>query len=243
LAAQLLPLGGHHHALDRMPLNLDSLPSSSHQDFCLALKAGRERKGITLAEIADTTKIPAALFAALERGDLRRWPKGLFRRCFFRDYVRTIGLPVAEVCAEFVRLFPDDDRVTGAATEAHQLDELRLVLDAAWRGPRASVRSRLLIALIDAGAVMLVAAALAWAAGTGSPATTAIVALAYFSLATALVGESPAKWTMSKRRSILNALTKGMSGVAGAIRGGDSGVKAWGRRDLAGFRERRRRHA
>jgi transcriptional regulator with XRE-family HTH domain len=226
-----------------MPLNLNSLFTSSPQDFCLALKAARERKGITLAQIADTTKIPASVFAALECSDLRRWPKGIFRRGFFREYVRTIGLPVDEVCAEFVRLFPDDQRVAGAAGEAHQLEDLRLVLDAAWRGPRVSVRSRLLTALIDAGAVTLVAAALAWAAGMGWAATTAIVALAYFSLATALIGESPAKWTMSKSRSTLNALTQGMSGVARAIRPGDSSVEAWGRRHLAGIRERRRRHA
>jgi transcriptional regulator with XRE-family HTH domain len=226
-----------------MPLNLDSLLNSLRQDFCLALKAARERKGITLEEIADTTKIPASLFAGLEHGDLRRWPKGIFRRSFFRDYVRTIGLPAAELCAEFVRLFPDDERAAAAATGAHQPDELRLALDVAWRGPRASVRSRLLIALIDAGAVILVATALWWRASMGWPATTAIVALAYFSLSTAIIGESPAKWTMSKRRSILQALTQGMSRVTGAIGRGDSGVEGWSRRDLAVIRARRRRHA
>lgn len=225
-----------------MPLNLDSLPTSSRQDFCLALKAARERKGITLAEIADTTKVPASLFGAMERGDLRRWPKGIFRRCFFRDYARVIGLPVAEVCAEFVRLFPDDELLVGVATEAHQLGELRLVLDAAWRGPRVSVRSRLLVVLIDAGAVLLMSAALAWAAGARWPATTAVIALVYFSLTT-LVGESPAKWAMSKRQSVLNAVTQGVSGVADAIPRGDSGVEAWDQHDLAGIRERRRRHA
>lgn len=61
---------------------------------------------------------------------------------------------------------------------------------------------------IDAGAVILVAGALAWVAGMDRPATTAIVALAYFSLATALFGESPAKRAMSRRRSILDALTQ-----------------------------------
>ena len=78
---------------DRMPLNSESLSTHSRQEFCLALKAARERAGITLAEIADKTKIPASLFAALERNDLRRWPKGLFRRSFFRDYARMIGVP------------------------------------------------------------------------------------------------------------------------------------------------------
>jgi hypothetical protein len=91
-----------------MPLN-DATPPQSREEFCLALKATRERKGITLDEIASTTKIPASVFAALERGDLRRWPKGLFRRSFFRDYARAIGLPGSDTCDEFVRLFPDDE--------------------------------------------------------------------------------------------------------------------------------------
>lgn len=193
---------------------------NSRQEFCLALKAARERNGITLDEIAEATKIPASRFAALERNDLRYWPKGLFRRSFFRDYVGMIGVPVAEACAEFVRWFPDDEgaQVTTAARAATEASVVRLVLDAAWRGPRASVRSRLLAALIDAGAVVLVAAVLAWVAGMERPATIAMVALAYFSLATALVGESPAKWAMSRRRSILDALVRGAAAIAAARR-------------------------
>jgi len=35
---------------------------------------------------------------------------------------------------------------------------------------------------------------------------TAIVALTYFSLATALLGESPAQWLMSRHQSLLDAL-------------------------------------
>ncbi|MFA5909758.1 MAG: helix-turn-helix transcriptional regulator [Vicinamibacterales bacterium] len=99
-----------------MPLNSESLSTDPRQEFCLALKAARERKGLTLDEIADTTKIPAFMFAALERCDLSRWPKGLFRRSFFRDYVQMLSLPVSAACAEFVRLFPDDEGVapTGA---------------------------------------------------------------------------------------------------------------------------------
>ena len=90
-------------------MNNEGLPAHSRETFCLALKALRERNGVALAQIESTTKIPAYLFVALERNDLSRWPKGLFRRAFFRDYARMIGLPVAEACAEFVRLFPDEE--------------------------------------------------------------------------------------------------------------------------------------
>lgn len=49
------------------------------------------RRGITLGRIAAVTKVCASHFAALECGDLRRWPKGLFRRAFFRGYVEMTG--------------------------------------------------------------------------------------------------------------------------------------------------------
>jgi hypothetical protein len=123
-----------------MASHSESQPTDSCQDFCLALKAARERKGITLAEIAEATKIPSSVFAALERCDLRSWPKGLFRRSFFRDYVGMIGLPVAEAVEAFVRLFPDDEpaivsKVIEEAPRRSIFDALTLspAIEAAWR--------------------------------------------------------------------------------------------------------------
>jgi cytoskeletal protein RodZ len=101
-----------------MPFNSDTLHYDSREEFCLALKAAREQQGITLGAIAEATKIPADLFAALERCDLRRWPNGLFRRSFFRDYARTLGLPVSDLCREFLRLFPDEDAAAAAQPDA-----------------------------------------------------------------------------------------------------------------------------
>jgi transcriptional regulator with XRE-family HTH domain len=204
-----------------MPLNSESLSSDSCQEFCLALKAARERKGVTLAEIADKTKIPASTFAALERNDLRRWPKGLFRRSFFRDYARMIGLPVDEACAEFIRLFPDGVGVEAAkpaepTAPAVETTDVRLVLDDAWHGPRASRLARLFATVIDIGAVLTVAFALAWVAGIERATAIAIVAVAYFSLATALFGQSPASWAIAKRRSILDAFIHGPSAIIAA---------------------------
>lgn len=212
-----------------MPLPSDSPSTPSRQEFCVALKAARERKGITLARIAETTKIPASLFADLERNDLRRWPKGLFRRSFFRDYARVVGLPTAESCAEFVRLFPDDEgaapaKSAEAPSDAEQAADVRLVLDAAWHGPRASALSRLLAAGIDAGIVIVVAAAIAWVAGQDQFATAAIVGLAYFSLATALVGESPAKWAIARRGAVVEMLRQGPAAIAAGWRSSAEGI-------------------
>jgi hypothetical protein len=195
-----------------MHSNTGSVSYTSREEFCLALKAARESTGITLADIASATKIPASLLDALERCDLRHWPKGIFRRSFFRDYARTIGLSVADTCAEFVRLFPDDDRppVTepvATPVEPDQASDVRLVLDSAWQGPQGSIVPRLVAAVIDAAAVVALAAVLAWLSGIAWPTVTAIVALVYFSLATALLGESPTKLLLSKNQSLLPSLT------------------------------------
>jgi hypothetical protein len=192
-----------------MHSNTGSVPSPSREEFCLALKAARERAGITLADIASATKIPASLLEALERCDLRHWPKGIFRRSFFRDYARTIGLSVGETCAEFVRLFPDDDRAVIDAPPVAATDptsDVRLVLDSAWHGPQRSILPRLGAAAIDAAVVIVVAAVLAWLSGIGWALVTAILAVTYFSVATVLLGESPAQWLMSRHQSLLNAL-------------------------------------
>lgn len=195
-------------------MNGESPSTESRQEFCRSLKAAREAKGITLADISTATKIPASLFAALERGDVRRWPKGLFRRSFFRDYVRTLGLPIAELCDEFVQLFPDETCVAATApaapvVEAAPAGNVRLVFDTTWHGPHASLRSRLLVAILDAGFVMPTALALAWFRGLDVAVAVAIVAVTYFSLATVILGETPAHWIKARRRSILDALKSG----------------------------------
>jgi transcriptional regulator with XRE-family HTH domain len=88
--------------------------NQSQQEFCAALKAARERRGLKLTDIAAATKICPSYFSALERNDLRVWPKGLFRRSFFRGYAGAVGLPVDETLAEFLRLFPEEDPAAAA---------------------------------------------------------------------------------------------------------------------------------
>ncbi len=169
----------------------------SPEEFCLALKRARERRGVTLEVIAKSTKVCTAYLVALERGDLRYWPKGLFRRAFFRGYVEMIGLPVAETMAVFVRLFPDDEVAATQARLAPAPPELPLMLDASWHGPRVPIVRRTITAGIDLAVVAL--AALALSRGVGVELALAVVSAGYFTLAMLLVGESPAAWTLRRR--------------------------------------------
>ena len=75
--------------------------------FAARLRHERERRGIALSSIADRTKIAPPLLVALERGDLSRWPGGLYRRAFIRAYAEAVGLDPDEILHEFLEYFPD----------------------------------------------------------------------------------------------------------------------------------------
>jgi transcriptional regulator with XRE-family HTH domain len=86
------------------------------------LRRERERQGITLESIASATKISASLFRGLERGDVSRWPSGIFRRSFIRAYATAIGLDPEVVCREFIEQFPEVDgerRCTATQSDRH----------------------------------------------------------------------------------------------------------------------------
>ena len=173
--------------------------TESRQAFCLALKAARERRGLSIAAIAETTKVCPSHFEALERGDVRHWPGGLFRRAFFRGYAETIGLPVADTLDEFVRLFGEGGSGSHAPARSQPAaDTPRLVLDDSWRGARTPIVRRLAAATLDAFVVVLIPGALAWVSGLHPATLVAVAAVSYLTLATAVVGDSPAAWLLRR---------------------------------------------
>ncbi len=75
--------------------------------FGARLRMERERRRITLASIAANTKIDLHLLEGLERGQVARWPSGIFRRSFIRAYAQAVGLDPDEIAREFLARFPD----------------------------------------------------------------------------------------------------------------------------------------
>jgi transcriptional regulator with XRE-family HTH domain len=75
--------------------------------FGPVLRAARERRGVTLKQLARETKLSAELWEGLEDNDLSCWPKRLFARSYVRDYALRAGLDADEVVNEFCRLFPE----------------------------------------------------------------------------------------------------------------------------------------
>ncbi|HEY3382097.1 MAG TPA: RodZ domain-containing protein [Vicinamibacterales bacterium] len=76
-------------------------------DFGAFLRQAREHAGISLRDIASTTKISVPALEALERNDVSRLPGGIFSRAFVRAYAREVGLDVDEAVRRFVTRFPD----------------------------------------------------------------------------------------------------------------------------------------
>jgi hypothetical protein len=75
------------------------------------LRAVRERRRISIATIAESTKILGALLEGLENDDVSRWPTGLYRRAFIRAYATAIGLDPEPIVREFLARFPEPDDV------------------------------------------------------------------------------------------------------------------------------------
>jgi transcriptional regulator with XRE-family HTH domain len=100
----------------------------SRHAFGSRLRTQRERRGVTLESIVDSTKIKQSLLEALERGDASHWPRGLFRRAYIRDYACAIGLPAEPLVAEFVKLFPEDGSLVSEEMSAMAQEPMRLTL-------------------------------------------------------------------------------------------------------------------
>jgi transcriptional regulator with XRE-family HTH domain len=165
--------------------------------FGRRLRDARERKGIALDTVADSTKIKVSLLASLERGDVTHWPRGIFRRAFIREYAAAIGLQPGPVVAEFTRLFPEDGEAP--PLDMRGLDaEMRLTLaaDEGWFTRAALLR--VAAAAIDAIALVALAAGLAYFAGTAMWAILGIGGLGYYALTTAWLGQSAAHWWLTR---------------------------------------------
>ena len=82
-------------------------------DFGSRLREARERRGVSLRQIANATKISVSFLEALERNDVARLPGGIFSRAFVRSYAGEIGLDPESTIREFIAQFPQESVTTG----------------------------------------------------------------------------------------------------------------------------------
>lgn len=83
-------------------------------DFGGTLRQARERRGISLRQIAASTKISTAALDALERNDISKLPGGIFSRAFVRSYAIEVGLDPEQTVKEFLERFHGEPPPTSA---------------------------------------------------------------------------------------------------------------------------------
>ncbi len=174
--------------------------------FGPVLRAARERKGVTLKQLASETKLSVELWTALEENNLSRWPRQVFARSYVRDYAERVGLDADEVVNEFCRLFPEwgDRRAERlmrghADIVSHELDwedlpapERRRASDrAAAEAPGIFGRHRTrIIAMFFDLKICVGAGSIGALLGFRFWPSLSVAALAYMTLSTAIAGRS-----------------------------------------------------
>jgi cytoskeletal protein RodZ len=63
----------------------------------LGLRKWRQRKGISLESIAQNTKLSVRHLQAIESGDFRKLPGGIYNTNYIRQYARAIGFDEAKL--------------------------------------------------------------------------------------------------------------------------------------------------
>lgn len=73
------------------------------------LRAAREKSGMSLRQIADSTKLSVRTLDLLERNRVAELPGGIYRRAIVRSYAAEIGLDPEATLRAFLTHHPQDD--------------------------------------------------------------------------------------------------------------------------------------
>jgi hypothetical protein len=198
----------------------------SRDTFGPRLRMEREWRGITLDELAATTKVSVDLWEAMERNDFSRWPTGVFARAFVREYARVVGLDEEAVVNDFCRYFPNGDRRASRLVRQHaelighefQGDEGEYLPAGRERRRTEQQRAssptpmsvtygpRLAAAGVDLACVILIAIGLAGIFRAGFPGSLGVSATLYFAASTVVMGRSPGQRVIEAIRLRVPAL-------------------------------------
>jgi len=180
--------------------------------FGSTLRRARLRNGITLAEIAERSRVKPELWEGLERNDLTGWPSGVYARSYIKTYAEMVGLDPQLTIDEFCRTFPNGDRraepvVRGYAdiVQAPITWEDDLLPDGVpdrrasssapeRRFPRTSRSRRLLAAGLDLAAVLAMSGIVAALLRGGFRIALPLIALVYHAGSLIIEGCTPGAW-------------------------------------------------
>ena len=113
------------------------------------LREAREKRGVSLRQIAVSTRISVMSLEALERSDLSRLPGGIFTRAFIRAYAQEVGLDPDRTIQDFIAELPPE-AATATAHSTSVEDGEKLESD------RKAVATALRLVLISLPIISLV---------------------------------------------------------------------------------------
>jgi cytoskeleton protein RodZ len=120
------------------------------------LRLAREARGISLREISEQTRISTRYLEAIESGDLKRLPGGIFNRSFIKAYAKYVGYDEKEALEAYARTAREQgggDEVATTPYKSHVYTD---------GGARSPLMTLVLTVLILAILVLGVWAALHW---------------------------------------------------------------------------------
>lgn len=123
------------------------------------LRAERERQGLTLAQVADRTRIKQQYLQALEQDDFDHLPGRFFARSFTHQYANALGVNTPELQARLQATIAPVE-IFGSGSETHRsgwVEEQSFSVEPLPNGSAASLNARKLTASV----VMLIAAVVA----------------------------------------------------------------------------------
>ena len=101
------------------------------------LREARETRGVSLRQIANSTRISVMSLEALERSDLSRLPGGIFTRAFIRAYAEEVGLDPDRMIQDFIAELPPEAATATAhpamIEDGEELESERTVVATALR--------------------------------------------------------------------------------------------------------------
>ena len=113
------------------------------------LREAREKRGVSLRQIAVSTRISVMSLEALERSDLSRLPGGIFTRAFIRAYAQEVGLDPDRTIQDFIaELPPEAASATAHSTAVEDGEKLE--------SDRRAVATALRLVLISLPIVVLI---------------------------------------------------------------------------------------
>lgn len=72
-----------------------------HDDSALELASIRRNRGLSLEQISQTTKISVRSLQAIEEGEFKKLPGGIYNTSYIRQYARAIEFDESEILAYY----------------------------------------------------------------------------------------------------------------------------------------------